>query len=323
MTPARRQVLFAFVALALVMALGCWFNAGGIFFDRATHTQTLWFLSGYAILACGMTVVIITGGIDLSVGSVVALVGVVFAALVMKKDLPGWQAVPLSLLAGAGAGLVSGVLVGVCGMQSFIATLAMMAFARGLAKYICQELVDGAKITRYPTPAVMEAINRRFELGETTIALGVLVLLVCAALTYFLLRFTTFGLRVYAVGDSEEAARVAGVPVRRTKVLAYTYCGLMAGIAGVLFGAMERQGNPDAGVGYELTAIAMVVIGGTSLAGGRGGVLLTLLGALTIGYLRKILDLNSIETPMQLMITGAIIVLAVLVRGVPGRRRGA
>jgi ribose/xylose/arabinose/galactoside ABC-type transport system permease subunit len=97
-------------------------------------------------------------------------------------------------------------------------------------------------------------------------------------------------------------------------MFSYAYSGAMAGLAGVLFSAMERQGNPDGGVGYELTAIAMVVIGGTSLAGGSGGVILTLLGALTIGYLKKVLDINAVETPLQLMITGAIIVAAVLVR---------
>jgi ribose transport system permease protein len=218
------------------------------------------------------------------------------------------------------------VLVGFLGLQAFIATLAMMAFARGLAKQICQTLADGAKITKYPTPPSMEALNAHVEVLGTRIAVAALALTGCAALTLFLLRCTTFGVRVYAVGDNEEAARVAGLPVRRVKVLVYTYAGAMAGIAGVFFAAMERQGNPDGGVGYELTAIAMVVIGGTSLAGGRGGMMLTVLGMLTIGYLRKILDLNSIETPMQLMITGVIIVLAVVVPGAPARwgrlRRG-
>lgn len=314
------HVVFAFVAFAMVMALGCVFSGEGAFFLLGTHADALWHLSGYGVLACGMTVVIITGGIDLSVGSLVALVGVTFAALIMKAGLPWGAAVALSVGAGALAGAGSGALVGYFGVQAFVATLAMMAFARGLAKYICQLLVDGAKITKYPTPEGMELINTRFDILGAKIAVGVFVLIACAILTWFLLRRTTWGMRVYAVGDNEEAARYAGLPVRRIKLLAYTYSGFMAGIAGVLFGAAERQGNPDGGVGYELTAIAMVVIGGTALTGGRGGVVLTMLGALTIGYLRKVLDLNGIQTPMQLMITGVIIVLAVLVRGL-GRHK--
>jgi ribose transport system permease protein len=123
------------------------------------------------------------------------------------------------------------------------------------------------------------------------------------------------GLAVYATGDNEQAARYAGLPVARTKVFAYTLSGLLAGLAGVAFAAREHQANPDGGQGYELTAIAMVVIGGTSLSGGRGGVALTVLGALTIGYLRKILDINGLDPAQQLMITGAIILLAVLVQG--------
>lgn len=307
----------------MVIALGCIFNPDGVFFYGATHADALWRLSGFGVLACGMTVVILTGGIDLSVGSVVALVGVVFSSLVIHSALPGAVAIPLGILAGTLMGALSGILVGFLGLQGFIATLAMMAFARGLAKYICELLTGGAKILKYPTPRAIEVVNTRFPLFGTEVAVGVVVMLLCVAITWFLLRRTTFGLRVYSVGDNEEASRYAGMPVRLTKLLAYAYSGLMAGIAGVLFSAALRQGDPDSGVGYELTAIAMVVIGGTSLSGGKGGVMLTLLGALTIGYLQKVLDLNGIETHMQLMITGAIIVLAVLVRGFPGRGRRA
>lgn len=311
--------MFALTALALVIVLGCVFNADGAFFVRQTHADTLWALAGYGLLACGMTVVIVAGGIDLSVGSVVALVGVVFATLVMKRDMSAVYAIPISVLVGAAAGMMSGVLTGFFGLQAFIATLAMMAFARGLAKYVCQAVAEGAKITEYPTPRAMEMLNTHLQVGGVKIALSVVVLVACAVLTLVILRLTVFGMRVYSVGDNENAARVAGLPVKWTKLLAYGYSGLMAGVAGVLFSAIERQGNPDGGVGYELTAIAMVVIGGTALAGGRGGVMLTVLGMLTIGYLRKILDLNAIETHMQLMITGVIIVLAVVAPGLSAR----
>jgi ribose transport system permease protein len=309
----RREVVLASLALGLVLLLGAVFNAEGVFFAAGTHADALWQIAGYGILACGMTVVVIGGGIDLSVGSLVALSGVVFAILVMQKGMSGWVAVPAAIAAGGAAGLVSGLLVGAFRLQPFIATLAMMAFARGLAK--APWVSGNTKITKYPPPPLVDWLNSRVFLAEGFgLSVGVFVFLACVLATLVVLRLLPVGVYLYAVGGNEEAARYAGLPVRRTKMFSYAYSGAMAGLAGVLFSAMERQGNPDGGVGYELTAIAMVVIGGTSLAGGSGGVILTLLGALTIGYLKKVLDINAVETPLQLMITGAIIVAAVLVR---------
>jgi len=307
----HREVLFALAGMVLVGGLGCVFNADGAFFRAGTHADTLWQIGAYGILACGLTVVIVSGGIDLAVGSTVALTGVIFAIIVMRREMSGWVAVPAGVLAGAVGGLVSGVLVSRVRVQPFIATLAMMAFARGLAKY----LAEGQVVTKYPYPELVESLNRSFALAGFKLSIHVIVFLACAALTLTFLRATRFGVYMYAVGDNEESARYAGVPVRMTKTLAYVICGAFAGLAGVFFAAIERQGNPDGGVGYELTAIAMVVVGGTPLSGGRGGIVLTVLGTLTIGYLRKILDINAVETAMQLMITGGIIVLAVLAQG--------
>jgi ribose transport system permease protein len=264
-----------------------------------------------------MTIVILTGGIDLSVGSIVALCGVAFALMTMRHDWPPALAIPAAIGLGAVCGLANGLMVAVLRLQPFIATLAMMAFARGLAK--SNLLSHGVKIQRMPAPPVVEALNTKVHLLGADISIGVFVFLGCFAATLMLLQGLRFGRHVYATGDNAEAAWLSGVPVRRTLILSYTLCGLFAGVAGVLFSAIERQGNPDGGMGYELTAIAMVVVGGTSLSGGRGGVTLTFLGALTIGYLRKILDLNGVATPAQLMITGGIIVLAVLFQGI--RRR--
>ena len=308
--PVSREVIFAFAALAVVLAVGILFNAEGQFFNPDNHADALWAVSGYGILACGMTVVILTAGIDLSVGSLVALAGVVFAMCTMSHDVSGWVAVPLAVLVGALCGLLSGILVAVLRLQPFIATLAMMAFARGLAKM----LTGGVKVQKLPAPASVEALNSKVGIAGVDVSVSVFLFLGCVLLTVFFLRALRIGRYVYAIGDNEEASRLSGVPVRITKVLAYVLCGAFSGLAGVLFAALERQGNPDAGVGYELTAIAMVVVGGTSLMGGRGGVVLTVLGALTIGYLRKILDINGVDTPQQLMITGGIIVLAVLVQ---------
>ncbi len=308
----HREVLFALLGVTLVIITGSIFNANNIFFRPGTHADMLWQNGAYGILACGLTIVIICGGIDLAVGSVVALSGVIFAMLVLHQEWSGWAAIPIAIATGAAAGTISGLLISQVRVQPFIATLAMMAFARGLAKYLAQ----GQVITKYPYPALMETLNASFNIGGFKLSIHVIAFLLCALLTLLLLRRTTYGLNVYAVGDNEEAARYAGVPVRLTKTIAYALCGAFAGLAGVFFCALERQGNPDGGVGYELTAIAMVVVGGTPLSGGRGGIILTILGMLTIGYLRKILDINAVDTAPQLMITGGIIVLAVLAQGI-------
>jgi ribose transport system permease protein len=323
-----RDVIAAGCALCLMLAIGSFFNADGVFFELATHADTWSQNAAMGILACGLTVVIITGGIDLAVGSVVALTSVTFALLVMKREPPmsGAVAVPIVLVVGAGTGLVSGLLVSFARVQPFVATLAVMAAARGLAKW----LTDGVKIQKFPYPDLIEKLNTRLTLTTgpldpenpsseivpyAAVSIHVLIFLAVVVLTLAILRFHRIGVQIYAIGGNEQAARYAGVPVRAVKLIAYTFCGMCSALAGLLVCTLERQGNPDGGVGYELTAIAMVVIGGTSLSGGRGGVMLTLLGVLTIGYLRKILDLNNVGTPQQLMITGGIIVLAVLIQG--------
>ncbi|MBL9121482.1 MAG: ABC transporter permease [Phycisphaerae bacterium] len=316
-SPRRRfglpppEVLFAFAALGLVLLFGSLFNANGVFFQPAVHADALWQIAGFGILACGLTIVILAGGIDLSVGSVVALSGVIFTIASIREELPPVVSFGLAIAAGTGCGFLNGVMVAHLRLQPFIATLAMMAFARGLAK--SSLLSGGVKIQRMPPPSEIEILNAKLDLAGLHVSLGTCIFLACFLATFVALRHFRFGRHVYAIGDNAQAAWLSGVPVKRTVVWAYTACGLLAGIAGVLFAGLERQGNPDGGAGYELTAIAMVVVGGTSLSGGRGGVTLTLLGALTIGYVRKILDLNGIATPAQHMITGGIIVVAVLV----------
>lgn len=306
-----REVIAGFIAMALVLLGGAIFNADGLFFDAQTHLDALGQNAPYGILACGLTLVIVTGGIDLAVGSIVALSGVVFAIIALKHELSVWLAWGAALTVGMGSGVTAGALVARAKLQPFVATLAIMAFARGLAKWS----TDGVKIQKFPYPHILESLNYQLHVAGVDIPISIAFFLVTAAATLLLLRATTLGVWLYSIGDNEQAARYAGVPVNRVKIIAYTLCGTLAGLAGVLFCALERQGNPDAGVGYELTAIAMVVIGGSSLSGGRGGAILTVLGTLVIAYLRKILDINGVGTAEQYMITGVIIVLAVLAQG--------
>lgn len=311
-----REVIAGFAALALVLIGGAIFNADGLFFQAQTHLDALGQNAPYGILACGLTLVIITGGIDLAVGSIVALAGVAFALIALKHEMSAWIAWIAALAVGTASGLSAGSLIAHARLQPFVATLAIMALARGLAKWS----TDGVKIQKFPYPPILEALNYQIHVAGIDIPISIAFFVVTAAATLFILRTTTLGVWLYSIGDNEQAARYAGVPVKRVKIIAYTLCGVLAGLAGVLFCALERQGNPDAGVGYELTAIAMVVIGGTSLSGGRGGALLTVLGTLVIAYLRKILDINGVGTAEQYMITGVIIVLAVLAQGF--KRRG-
>jgi ribose transport system permease protein len=311
--PATRALL----ALLFVLLLGWIFNAHGAFFKLGTHRDALRQASVFGILACGLTLVIISGGIDLAVGSVLALVSVGFSLMTIHWGWAPWVTVPFSLLLGLICGAVSGGITAWWGIQPFIATLAMMVFARGLAKTVS----GGMKVStalKNPdgtyhyadVPAVFRFIDSRILGGD--VAVVTVIFLACALLAWVILSRHCWGRYVYAIGGNEEAARLSGVPVRFTKVLAYSASGLMAAIAGICQAAQEQQGDPEAGIGYELTAIAIVVIGGTTLSGGRGGIGLTLLGTLTIGYLDKILSINAVPEASRLMLTGAIIVVAVL-----------
>ncbi|MFH0946676.1 MAG: ABC transporter permease, partial [Planctomycetota bacterium] len=192
--PVSREVIFAFAALAVVLAVGILFNAEGQFFNPDNHADALWAVSGYGILACGMTVVILTAGIDLSVGSLVALAGVVFAMCTMSHGVSGWLAVPLAILVGAACGLLSGILVALLRLQPFIATLAMMAFARGLAKM----LTGGVKVQKLPAPASVEALNLKFGIAGVDVSVSVFLFLGCVLLTVFFLRALRIGRYVYA-----------------------------------------------------------------------------------------------------------------------------
>ena len=309
--------LHALVPLLIVLALGCIFNQDGAFFEWQTHRALLREISVVGILACGMTLVIIAAGIDLSVGSVLALAAVSFAILTITLRVSALFAVLAVLVIGALAGALNGVLVGVAKIQPFVVTLAMMVFARGLAK----QLSGGKKVTSYAAgveglgqgvelPAIFGAIDQKVLGGNLSIV--TLVFVFSAGLAWLVLARLRLGRYLYAVGGNPEAARLAGVPVKVTLVVAYALSGVFAAIAGICQAAQETHGDPETGTGYELDAIAMVVLGGTSLMGGRGTMRLTLIGALTLGYLQKVLSLNAFSSEARLMLTGAILIGAVL-----------
>lgn len=313
----RSPLLRAFAALVLVFLIGIMFNADGAFFKWNTHRDMLRHISVFAILACGMTLVIITAGIDLSVGSLLGLTAVLFSLFSLQKAWSPWMALFSCLVIGAALGAVSGGLIGRFNIQPFIATLAMMVFARGMAKWVS----GGQKISTavlqpdgtyqyVDVPPIFEFLNSK--LFNENIAVVTLILFACVLICWVILTKLRWGRYIYAIGGNEEAARLSGIPVIRTKLLTYGLSGFFCAVAGICQAAQELQGDPEAGMTYELTAIAIVVIGGTNLMGGRGGIGLTFIGAMTIGYLEKILSINAVGEASRLMLTGTIIVGAVL-----------
>jgi ribose transport system permease protein len=260
--------------------------------------------------------VILAGGIDLAVGSILALAAVMFAKLSIHWGWSGWISVPTCVLIGAACGLASGALNAFVRMQAFVATLAMMVFARGLAKTASGGMKVSTAVQQadgsykyVDAPSVFRGIDS-YVFGDH-LSVVTIIFIVCAVTCFILLRQTRWGRRVYAVGGNEEGARLSGIGVIGTKLSVFAMSGAFAAIAGLCQAAQELQGDPEAGVGYELTAIAAVVVGGTSLMGGRGGVGLTVIGTLIIGYIEKILSINAVSEANRLMLTGLIIVVSV------------
>ncbi|MDR3211539.1 MAG: ABC transporter permease [Planctomycetota bacterium] len=310
----------AFMALIVILLIGMIFNANGTFFRWSAHRDMLRQTSVFGILATAMTLVVITGGIDLGVGSIVAAVAVIYSTFLMALPVPFSAAstILFCLAVGAVFGVWNGFLIGKFKFQAFIATLAMMTFARGFAKYISGGrkvmnaifFPDGTFKYNPVFPEITDWLNSRI-LGNN-IAIVTIIMLCCMFIGWVVLSRLVWGRYIYSIGGNEEAARLSGVPILATKMLTYGLSGFFCAVAGICQAAQEYQGDPEAGTGYELTAIGMVVIGGTSLAGGRGSIGLTLIGVLTMGYLVKILSLNAVAESTRLMVTGAIIVIAVL-----------
>ena len=263
-----------------------------------------------AIVAAGMTFVILSGGIDLSVGSMVALTGVV-----LGTALQGGQMLPVALIlaaaAGIACGLANGALISFGRLPPFIVTLGMMSIARGAALLF----TEGRPVSGF------DASFRSIAIGRVgVVPAPVIVMAVVYAAAYFVLARTRFGRYVYAIGGNEEAARLSGVAVRFHKTMIYGVSGLMSALAAVLLTARLNSAQPIAGINYELDAIAATVIGGTSLMGGEGTLGGTLIGALIMGVLRNGLNLLGVSSFLQQIVIGAVIVFAVLLDTVLKRK---
>ena len=261
-------------------------------------------ISVNAILAAGMTFVILTGGIDLSVGSIIAVSGVV-AVISAIAGVPAPIAVIIGMVVGAACGLTNGALSAYMGLAPFIVTLGTMTFLRGLAYTITAG-----------QPIVSSALNFR-DIGNgylSGVPVPVIVMAVVYLVAWFLLERTRYGRHVYAVGGNPEAAKLAGVRVKRIITSVYLFAGACAGLAGVIFAARVVSAQPTAGTGYELDAIAAVVVGGTAMSGGRGSIVGTVLGVLIIGIMNNLLILLGVDSFLTDAFKGAIVVVAVLMQ---------
>jgi galactofuranose transport system permease protein len=268
------------------------------------------------LVALGMTFVILTGGIDLSVGSLVAVAGVVATSL-------AGQGLLVALLAGVGfaamLGFVNGAVIAKARIQPFIVTLAMMIAARGLALVYTQERTLSVPVA---AQAFRELGRGKVDLGPLSLPYPVLILLAAYAIGWLVLNYTRFGRHVYALGDSEEAARLMGLNVGRVTIGVYTLSGALAGLAGVLLSSRLGTGQPVAAIGWELDAIASVVVGGTLLTGGQGGVGSTLVGLLLLALIFNIFNLEGWISPWwQLVLRGVILLAVVIVQNRLSKRK--
>lgn len=313
----RLQGLQSVAGLAGIVVLAIVFSptaadGGRIFLEPGNLTDILRQISLIGIIALAMTYVILTAGIDLSVGSILALATSVTAmALTRSFGNTGYGAhiciaILIALAVSTAAGAINGFVVAQLGIQPFVVTLASMIGIRGLAKW----LTGNANIDIGFGQDVAAAFAALFR--QKALVIGSYALL--AGLFGIVLARTVFGRHVRAVGDNELAARYTGLPIRSVKIWVYSLSGLLSGFAGVLYAAENHQGNPNAGVAYELDAIAAVVIGGTRLAGGKGSIVGTIVGTLTIGVLTNMLRLNNVDSNVEMMVKAVIIVLAVAVQ---------
>ncbi|WP_416356173.1 ABC transporter permease [Aureimonas phyllosphaerae] len=318
------RAFFALIAIiAIFSSLSPYYFSTANFLTMASHVAI------FGLLAIGMLLVILTGGIDLSVGSTLGLCGVIAGALMQGVTLeplgvilypPVWVVVILTCVVGALVGLTNGILIAFFKVPAFVATLGLLYVARGIALLMTNGLT-------------YNNLGGRPELGNTgfdwlgfnrvlNVPIGVLILAAVAILASVLLNRTAFGRWVYSTGGNQRAAELSGVPVKRVTILVYVLSGICAAIAGLVLSSQLTSAGPTAGTTYELTAIAAVVIGGAALTGGRGNIRGTMLGAFVIGFLADGLVIIGVSAYWQTVFTGAVIVLAVLLNSIQYGRRG-
>jgi inositol transport system permease protein len=308
---SKYSILLILVGLCIVIAI----LSGGVFLRIGNLLNVLRQISVIGIIALGVTMCIITAGIDLSSGAVVAMVAVVVASLLQSSDamdrlFPGGHPWPIGivlvigLVIGLFVGFLNGAMITKLKIPPFIATLGMMTFARGWAFIYSQGRPRGSIIDAFQT------IGQGSILGIPNPAI---ILVVCVLITYVILQHTLWGRYTYAIGSNLQAAVVSGIKTNRYLLLVYSYAGLLYAVSAIVLTARIGSGQPGLGLGYELDAIAASVIGGTSLAGGLGSAGGTLVGALIIGVMKNGLDILNVSADFQQIARAIIIVVAVTI----------
>jgi len=318
-TLKRSSVFFKFAALRntgiLVLLVGLWVALSFLspfFFDSHNFVNILQQSTIVAISGVGMTLVIITGGIDLSVGSVAALTGMVVGVLVMNLHLWSLLALMLGLMVGVAAGVINGFLLTRFRLQPMVVTLGMMTIARGLT------LISTSGRPVFVTDSTIIAIGNGTFLG---LPVQVCIAIAVAVVASLALNFTFFGRYVFSIGGNEEATRLSGVPVTRYKLIAYIISGLCSSVVGIVLVGLLGSSEPTVGIGLELDSIAVAAIGGTSLMGGVGGIGGTMLGALLIGTLKNGLTILDIVSYYQQVLIGVVIIVAVTIDSIRQRNQ--
>lgn len=295
----KEMVTFiGFLGLCLLMTI-----ASGKFLEPDNLINIVRQVSINGILAVGMTFVILTSGIDLSVGAVMALSSTIMAGAMINFGIPFYIAALIGILVGAFCGLINGTLVAYAKIPAIIVTLAMMEIPRGLALIY----TGGYPLSGLPTEFSFIGRGYLFNL----IPMPVVIMLIIYGAAYIILSHLPMGRYIYAIGGNEEAVRLSGIKVKKYKIIAYLTSGLTAAIAGMVLTSRLMSGQPNAGVGFELDAIAAVVLGGTDIAGGRGTILGTFLGVLIMGVLSNGLNLMGVSPYVQRVLKGLIIILAI------------
>jgi ribose transport system permease protein len=298
---ARRILPRSYLAIVLAVVIVAGATTSDNFLTIFNMKNILITASVVSVLAVGQFFVIVTGGIDLSVGSVVAF-STVIAAILLREGLPTIAVIPLTLMACALIGTLNGLIVVYAGITPFIATLATLSMVKGFS-YIIQS----GTLIQIGNQGFLNLFNNEIAGIPRPVIIFVVVMLVAALVT----KLTTFGRQLYAIGGNAEAARLSGLPVKRNLVSVYAVSGFLAGLAGLMIAAQLLQGSSLVGSGYELDSIAAVVVGGASLFGGTGDPISAVIGGLIIGTLANIMNLLGVASETQLVIKGAVILVAV------------
>lgn len=297
------EKIIPFIGLILLIVVVSVLNPS--FLDLSNLLNLLRQISINGLIAFGMTFVILTGGIDLSVGSILALSSA-FIALMITSGVDPIVALIIGVLIGGVLGIANGLLVTKGSMAPFIATLATMTIFRGLTLVV----TDGNPITNLGDSYLFQLFGKGYFIGIPVPAVTMIIVFI---ILYIALQKTTFGRHTYAIGGNEVAAKISGIKVDKVKILIYGISGFMAALAGGILTSRLNSAQPTAGTSYELDAIAAVVLGGTSLSGGKGRIVGTLIGVLIIGVLNNGLNLLGVSSFYQQVVKGIVILVAVLI----------